>query len=139
MSSLFFRKRENGLFFELTNAIGQGDDRRAMLVVRQMARAREPVVRAIAMIARHVRQIWIAKQCDREAMSEKQVAARVGIHPFFVSDLKRQAARFNIESLYDMHRAVIRADRFAKSSRLSGAMVLERLVLSMLAANSSIR
>lgn len=117
--------------FELTNAVGRGERREAMLVLRQMQQAREPALRILAMLARHVRQLWQAREMESGGAGQQAIAERLGVHPFFVQDIVAQARRFDVQRLAHTHRAVFEADRTLKSSRLSDALVMDRLVLEL--------
>lgn len=117
--------------FELTNAVGRGERREAMLVLRQMQQAREPALRILAMLARHVRQLWQAREMESHGAGQQAIAERLGVHPFFVKDIVAQARRFDVQRLAHTHRAVFEADRTLKSSRLSDALVMDRLVLEL--------
>jgi DNA polymerase-3 subunit delta len=115
--------------FELTNAVGRGDRREAMLVLRRMLRAREPALRIVAMLSRHVRQLWVASELS--GRSQQDIAEAVGVHPFFVKDIIAQARRFDVAMLQKTHRALYEVDRSLKSSRLPAELQMERLVLSL--------
>ncbi len=117
--------------FELTNAVGRGDRREAMLVLRQMQQAREPALRIVAMLSRHLRQLWTAQEMSTGGAGQQAIAERLGIHPFFIKDLLAQAWRFKKGQLERTHRALFVADRTLKSSRLSDAIVMDRLVLDL--------
>ncbi len=122
------RKRS---IFELTNAVGRGKRGEALLVLKKMLQAREPGVRIVAMLARHLRQLWSAKELRSQGKPPKGVAAAIGVHPFFINDIIKQADRFNRRMMQRTHRALFEADRKLKSSRLSDAAILEGLVVSL--------
>ncbi|MCC6749411.1 MAG: DNA polymerase III subunit delta [Deltaproteobacteria bacterium] len=125
--------------FELTNAVGRGQRREALLVLRQMLLAREPAVRVVAMLARHLRQLWQARELARARSTPQEIASRVGMHPFFVADLLAQAERFDGATLERTHRALYEADRTLKSSPLADALVLDQLVLALCPAETESR
>ncbi|MBW2732823.1 MAG: DNA polymerase III subunit delta [Deltaproteobacteria bacterium] len=130
VEELLAQTRQRSIF-ELTNAVGRRDRREAMLVLKQMLEAREPALRILAMLARHVRQLWSAKEVAAGGAGEKAIADQVGIHPFFVKDILQQAQRFEISTLRRTHRALTAADQRLKSSHISDALVLEQLVLQL--------
>jgi DNA polymerase-3 subunit delta len=116
--------------FELAEAVGEGNRARALVVLEAMIGARESGVRIVAMLARHVRQLWMAYQLGRRA-SKAEVAAALGIPPFFVDGIVAQARRLDRAALERMHDALYRTDVALKSSRLDDGRVLERLVLEL--------
>lgn len=130
VDDLLAQTRQHSIF-ELTNAVGRGERREALLVLRRMLQDREPGVRIVAMLARHLRQLWSAKSLSGRGADPQAIAAQIGVHPFFVRDVIGQAARFSDEKLAQTHGALFDADRRLKSSRLTDAAVLEQLVLGL--------
>lgn len=128
VEELLARTRQRSIF-DLTNAVGRGQRGEALRVLRRMLADREPAVRILAMLARHLRQLWQARELSGQP--RESIASRLGVHPFFVGDILEQARRFSPAALQRTHRALFEADRALKSSRLSEAIVLERLVLSL--------
>jgi DNA polymerase-3 subunit delta len=117
--------------FELANAVGEGDRGRALAVLGSMLGARESGVRVVAMVARHVRQLWSTQALLAKRLGKFDIAQELGIPPFFVDGIMEQARRFDPPSLARMHDALFRADKDLKSSRLEDDRILERLVLEL--------
>jgi DNA polymerase-3 subunit delta len=118
--------------FELAEAVGEGNRARSLEVLSSMIGAREPGVRVVAMLARHVRQLWTCLELTAKGRPNKfDLAQALGIPPFFVDGLVSQAKRLDARALGRMHDALYRADKDLKSSRLDDARILERLVLEL--------
>lgn len=118
--------------FELTNAVGHGRRREALAVLRQLVLAREPGVRIVVMLARHLRQVWAVKELTGGGSADPAaLAAKAGVPPFAVADLERQAQRLPVARLAQMHEALREADRALKSSRLHESVALEQLVFRL--------
>ena len=130
VEELLAQTRERSVF-DLTNAVGRGQRREALAVLKQMLEAREPGVRILVMLTRHVRQLWSAQEMTARHVGKDTIAKQIGVHPYFVQDIMRQGSRIGARTLRRMHRALFEADRAIKSSRLSDAVILERLVLSL--------
>lgn len=130
VDELLAQTRQRSIF-ELTNAVGRGQRREALAILGKMLRDREPGVRIVAMLARHLRQLWLAKELSGRGLAKNELASALGVHPFFLSDIVGQAGRFGRGALEKMHDALFRADRSLKSSRLPDSVILERLVLSL--------
>ena len=130
VEELLARTRQRSIF-DLTNAVGRGQRGVALGVLRQMLEDREPGLRIVAMLARHLRQLWTARELAARGTQKGEIASALGIHPFFVGDILEQARRFSVLALERTHRALFEADRTLKSSRLAEEIVLERLVLSL--------
>ena len=134
VEELLARTRQRSIF-DLTNAVGRGQRGEALRVLRRMLADREPGVRILAMLSRHLRQLWQARELSGRGQPRDSIASALGIHPFFVGDILEQARRFSRAALERTHQALFQADRGLKSSRLSEAMILERLVLSLCPAD----
>ncbi|MES1205200.1 MAG: DNA polymerase III subunit delta [Pseudomonadota bacterium] len=114
--------------FELTKAIGDGDVARALGVLANMFRNREPALRVQFMLARQLRQIWRAKELSAAGMPRDQIAGAVGVPPFFVDDVLIPARRMSNGALARGFERLYRADKALKSSRVDGELLLSRLV-----------
>jgi len=122
--------------FELANAVGERDRGKALAILSSMMGARESGVRIVAMLARHVRQLWITGELLQKTRDKFEIAQALGIPPFFVDDMMRQARTMNGARAARMHDALFRADKNLKSSRLEDARILEGLILELTRAES---
>jgi DNA polymerase-3 subunit delta len=117
--------------FELANAVGEADRARALAILSSMLGARESGVRIVAMLARHLRQLWITQELLQRTRDKFEIAQALGIPPFFVDDMMRQARTLDAARAKRMHAALFDADKNLKSSRLDDARILEGLVLEL--------
>jgi DNA polymerase-3 subunit delta len=117
--------------FELANAVGEGARPRALAMLSSMLGARESGVRIVAMLARHVRQLWVTQELLQRTGDKFEIAQALGIPPFFVDDMMKQARRLDRARLTRMHAALYLADKNLKSSRLEDARILETLMLEL--------
>ena len=119
--------------FDLTNAVGRADQKTAIYVLRRMREAREPGLKIIAMIARHLRQLWSVKELSEEGGSDSSIARALGIPPFFVPDLVKQAKNFSEQKFRQMHRLLCDADQMMKTTRVNEDAILSQLVFEFCA------
>lgn len=117
--------------FELSKAIGEGQRENALRILHSMLVARESGVRIVAMLVRHLRQLWMTAELLAQRLGKMDIAQEIGIPPFFVDEMMVQAKRFDRHSFERMHRALFVADRALKSSRLDEARLLEQLILTL--------
>jgi DNA polymerase-3 subunit delta len=117
--------------FDLANAVGERDVRKALHQCRRMLQAREPAMRILFMLTRHFRQLWTTRELMDQRRDRESIAQAVGIRPFFVDGLMKQAARFDAAALARAVEALYATDRTLKSSRAGDDMVLERLVMDL--------
>ncbi len=122
--------------FELANAVGSGDRARALAMLSSMLGARESGVRIVAMLARHLRQLWITSELLLKTRDKFEIAGALGIPPFFADDIIRQARSIDGARAKRMHAALFAADKNLKSSRLDDARILEALILELTRTNA---
>jgi DNA polymerase-3 subunit delta len=123
--------------FELADAVGQRKRGAALQALGSLIAARESGVRIVAMLARHVRQLWTARELSAERLSKFDLASALGVPPFFVDGIQAQARRLDPPALERMHGALYRADVALKSARLPDERILEALVLELTASPGS--
>ena len=127
VEELIPESRERGVF-ELTKAIGTGDVRLALDLVSNMLRNREPALKIQFMLLRQLRQIWRAKELSAASVPRAEIAAKVGIAPFFLDDILIPAGRMSAVALKRSFMHLYHADRSLKSSRVDPDVQMLRLV-----------
>jgi DNA polymerase-3 subunit delta len=130
VEDLVAETREHGIF-ELTKAIGAGDVTRALALLTNMLRNREPALRIQFMLARQLRQIWRAKELSAAGASRGDIAAGVGINPYFLDDVLVPARRMSRASLERAFERLYQADLALKTSRAEPEIALSRLVQTL--------
>ena len=130
VEDLVAETREHAVF-ELTKAIGMGDVPRALALCTNMLRNREPPLKIQFMLARQVRQIWRAKELAAAGASRGDIAAGVGINPYFLDDVLVPAKRMSRAALERALERLYQADLAVKTSRVDPEIALSRLVQSL--------
>ena len=74
VEELVAETRQRGVF-ELTKAIGEGNVERALRLLANMQRNREPALRIQFMLVRQLRQIWRAKELAAAGLPRQEIAA----------------------------------------------------------------
>jgi DNA polymerase-3 subunit delta len=127
VEELIAETRERGVF-ELTKAIGEGDAPRALALLGNMLANREPPLRIQFMLVRQLRQIWRAKELASTGAPRPEIAAAVGIAPFFLDDVLIPARRMSVAALERSFRRLYQSDRTLKSARIDPDLFITRLV-----------
>ena len=130
VEDLVAETREHAIF-ELTKAIGMGDVPRALALCAKMLRNREPPLRIQFMLARQVRQIWRAKELVAAGASRGDIAAAVGVNPYFLDDIMVPARRMSRAALERALERLYQADLALKTSRVEPDLALSRLVQAL--------
>lgn len=130
VEDLVAETRQRGVF-ELTKAIGAGNVGRSLALLTNMLRNREPALRIQFMLARHLRQVWRAKELFAAGAGRNDIAAGVGINPYFLDDVLVPARRMSRAALERAFERLYVADVELKSSKLDPEIALSRLVQSL--------
>jgi DNA polymerase III subunit delta len=130
VEDLVAETREHAVF-ELTKAIGMGDVPRALALCANMLRNREPPLKIQYMLVRQVRQIWRAKELAAAGASRQDIAAGVGINPYFLDDVLVPAKRMSRAALERAVERLYQADLAVKTSRVEPELALSRLVQAL--------
>jgi DNA polymerase III subunit delta len=117
--------------FELTKAIGAGDVPRSLGLLANMFRNREPPLRIEFMLVRQLRQVWRARELGSAGASRADIAAAVGISPYFLDDVLVPARRMSAPVLARAFERLYQADQALKSSRVDPELIVSRLVQAM--------
>jgi DNA polymerase-3 subunit delta len=117
--------------FELTKTIGAGDVPRALGLLANMLRNREPALRILYMLARQMRQIWRAKELLEARAPRGEIASAVGISPYFLDDVLVPARRMSRATLARAFERLYQSDVALKSSRVDEDLLISRLVQAL--------
>ena len=117
--------------FELTDAVAARDRNRALVLLASLLGMGEHPLVVVTMLARHCRQILIARECLAQRVPRREIAAEAGV-PFFVLDkFLGQAQRAERAVIDDMILRLAAIDKQLKSSALDGRMLLEGLICAL--------
>ena len=136
VDDLIAETRERNVF-ELTDAIGAGDQRRALVAVSSLCDQRQSGIGGIMMLARHMRQLAVLKGAVDRGVRGGALAREVGAPPFVVDKLSGQARRYSPRALATALERIAGADRELKglgsAVKVLGRALAERVVLERLA------
>jgi len=116
--------------FVLVDGIGQKKGEPALLELRRLLAEGEPPVKILFMIARHFRQLLLAKEMSHKGLNEKQIASELSAPPFVAGKLLRQAGNFSFDELENAMRHILECDVLIKTGS-PPRQELEALVLQL--------
>lgn len=96
--------------FELTDAIGAADLRRALVAVDSLTEQRQSAIGVLVMLARHVRQMGLVHVARAEGAGPRDLPAVLGVPPFIVDKLTAQARRYQPAALARATELIATAD-----------------------------
>lgn len=120
--------------FELTDHLAARRFGEAVACFDRMTDQGESPIGALAMIARHFRQLVMARDAVARGLPEREMASRIGCPPFRVRDYVSGARAFSDERLRTLLSAIAETDLQLKSSRLRRELLVERLFLRICVA-----
>ena len=122
--------RQRGIF-ELTGAIGRRDVKGALRVLASLLDSGESSIGIVAMIARHYRQVLIAKEMLESRRSPQEIATAIQMPQFIMEDFLRQARSLDRGAVTRLYLQLAATDRRFKSESVDHRIVLESLICSL--------
>ena len=114
--------------FALMDAISARDSKKAlMLLHRQLADGTYFTV-LLALLTRHVRQLWQAKVLMKRGVRGKAFAKPLELNPFIAEKLGRAAAAFKEDTLKCAMLRLIDADYLLKTGQAGNEMLEEAVI-----------
>lgn len=123
-----------GSVFELSNLVGRRQVSAAMrLLNRLLDEGVAPLV-ILAMLVRHFRQLWKAKELAERREPSKEIARQVGMNPYFLEGLLAQTGRFSGAELRRAFELFLQTDLALKSSGAHPSALLEQLLFNLISS-----
>lgn len=122
----------NYSIFDLTDAIGQKDLRKALFILEQMLQAGEQATGILAMIARHFVNLYKIRGGLAERSSQKRLAELTGIPPYFIKKTSAMARNYDDRRYGEIFSALAETDLKLKTSREKPHLALELLLLQLI-------
>ncbi|MDX2024019.1 MAG: DNA polymerase III subunit delta [Deltaproteobacteria bacterium] len=114
--------------FELTRALADGQPGKALALVGQLLRDREPPLLIQGALLRQLRQIWRAKELLTANTPRADLPGAIGVPPFALDEILGPARRVSVPALKRSFDHLYRADRLLKSSRVEPELLVTKLV-----------
>lgn len=117
--------------FELANAVGQGNRDKALRSVARLIDQRESTIGVTMMLARHMRQVALARELTEARTPRNELPRVVGAPPFAIDGLVAQGRRLGARALARAVVLLAKADLDLKGlpkAALGERIILERLV-----------
>jgi len=117
--------------FDLTDAIGEKDLSRTLVLLERLHEEGEAPLKILAMITRHFRQLWKTRSLLDQRASQQDIAKTVKINPYFVQQIMRQSKKFSLEHYPQAFELFIRLDMALKSSGAHPQALLQKLAIDL--------
>ncbi|MBI4428105.1 MAG: DNA polymerase III subunit delta [Ignavibacteriales bacterium] len=118
--------------FDLQNAIGRKEMNEAVRILERMLELGENHQLIIVMLTRFFHQLWKLAELNAKRLSEREMAAELKVHPFYLKQYLGFAKNFSAEHVEAGFRALLEADAELKSSSRDPHVVLDLLVYTLI-------
>jgi len=117
--------------FELTDALGRKDRQSALRSLGNLLDSGDEPPRVLSMMARHYRQVLIAKEMLAGGHSPREIGLAAQIPEFLLSDFLRRAKGMDRRTAENLYIRLGAIDRRMKSTGSDERGLLERLIFEM--------
>lgn len=122
-------KRIQNQIFDMVEAIGKKEQKRALRLYYDLLVLKEPPLRILALIGRQFNFLLQVKELKKKGYSQAAIAAKTGLHGFVAGKYERQAAGFGTEELKKALEACVEADEQVKRGQMTDIMSVELLIV----------
>jgi DNA polymerase-3 subunit delta len=119
-----------GSVFELVDALGQGDGKKAQHTLHQLLE-NEEAFELWGMVIRQFRLLLQARELLDNHANAGEVQRELGLHEYVAQKVTNQAKRFSMQSLESIYHKLLEIDEDAKTSRVPLDLALDTLVMSL--------
>ena len=122
-------KQINNHIFEMIEAIGSRNQKKALDLYYELLTLREPPFRILSLIARQFNLLLQTKELLLNNVGNNQIGEKIKVPPFAVKKYIYEAKQFDMASLKKALEACLRADEDIKSGKMSDKMSVELLIV----------
>jgi DNA polymerase-3 subunit delta len=120
-----------GNVFELVDALGAGDGKKAQRVLHQLLEDEE-AFELWGMVIRQFRLLLQAREILDESGSQAEVQKELGLHEYVAGKVITQARRFSMLALEAIYHKLLEIDEGAKTSQVPLDLALDTLVVELI-------
>jgi DNA polymerase-3 subunit delta len=117
--------------FQMVDALGKRDSREAMRLLHRLLEDGQPPLYLLHMIARQFRILLRIKELLGKGTSEADIKALLGLHPFVVRKMAKQAPNFSIAQLEAIYHRLLDTDVAVKTGGMEPQLALYVLVTEL--------
>ncbi len=117
--------------FDLTDAVGNGDLRTALLLTERLQHDGEHPLKILTMLVRHFRQLWTAHALLEVAAPQSEICKRAKINPYFAGKTIAQARKFNAQAFVTIFELFVQLDMDLKSGGGQANALMQQCVMRL--------
>jgi DNA polymerase-3 subunit delta len=120
-----------GSVFELVDALGQNDGKKAQRVLHQLLEDEE-AFELWGMVIRQFRLLLQAREMLDERAAVPEIQKALGLHEFVAQKVCNQAGRFSMPVLESIYHKLLEIDEGAKTSQVPLDLALDTLIVQLM-------
>ena len=120
-----------GSVFELVDALGQNDGKKAQNVLHQLLEDEE-AFELWGMVIRQFRLLLQAREMLDEHAGVPDIQKVLGLHSFVAQKVSNQAGRFSMRTLESIYHKLLEIDEGAKTSQVPLDLALDTLIVELM-------
>jgi len=120
-----------GSVFELVDALGQNDGKKAQHVLHQLLEDEE-AIELWGMVIRQFRLLLQAREMLDEHAGIPEIQKTLGLHEFVAQKVCNQAGRFSMGTLESIYHKLLEIDEGAKTSQVPLDLALDTLIVQLM-------
>lgn len=124
--------------FDLTAAIASGHKSLALQLLADLLDQGQNEVGIVSLISRHMRILNKVIENSGLNLSQKQLAAKVAVSPFFVSQYIEQSKKWDLQKMNCIFELLLDTDKALKSSPISSKIWLENFIIQACYLSSAV-
>ncbi len=117
--------------FDLTDALGEGKWSESLRLLNRLLDEGQAPLMVLAMLTRHFRQLWKARELTARNTPHKDLPRMIGISPYFLKGLVRQSALYSATDYRSFFEQFLETDLALKSSGGEPRVLLEGLLAAI--------
>ncbi|MDO5155675.1 MAG: DNA polymerase III subunit delta [Eubacteriales bacterium] len=115
--------------FDMLDAIGSGNQKKALSLYHDLLALREPAMRVLYMLTRHFHILMQISALVRDGKDNKTIAGACGIPPFSVKKYAAQASQYSYAKLKEMVEKCQQIDQGIKTGTVGDVVGVELLIV----------
>ena len=124
-------ERVTNRIFDMTQAVSDGNQKRALELYYDLLALREPGMRILFLIARQMNQLLCVKEMLAERGTKDSIAAKMKLRPFIAGKLITQARRFPEAHLRRCVELCVSLEEAVKSGNMNARIAVEMVLMAI--------
>lgn len=117
--------------FKLLDEIERNNVKRAINILNELVNDGEPIIRILAVLSNHIRNLFKTKLLLDQGYSSKMIVQELKIHPFVAGKSVEQSRRFEEKRLRKLINTCLQFDVMIKLSKIKQQIAAELLIIEM--------